>query len=548
MKIIKGILFVLFLTLWLPCLAFAERVVLKNGESFDGTILERNDEYIKIQTGGAPVYLSMDQIEKILDNDEIAKQFNRPVQTRPSTPVRAVEELQMPNIPTVDLQAGQALYEEARRELQVGNLKASAEKLYKAISMGVEDKQGLKTQLEFAMAAVKGVDAQKNALKEMADKMDPQTYNIVMRIGTIVAGIIGILILITIFKSFRKESDLSHFVKAKPMDLPMEGAGGYVFVKAGPNKRACAFLIDLMVISVPGLVAAFLGGSLITVLILLVYILLKDCFDGQSLGKRLVKIKVVDGNNEPAGPSLIVLRNLFWIVVCVLPLFHIYLAFGSVAILIFEVAGIFKDRQGQRFGDKISSTRVADLKPRSADWKFFFISLLVVALTLAIYRGSAIVLLEILKKSGYAVGMKEYKDPQNRFSFNVPSGFLIDPNYAQGNALVFNGLDGKRLFSVFIVERNEAQVLDEDQLDMVAASFLALKLKTEVRDVLTRTSLARTKIAGHHATIFTYQADTGKVVSVCLLQDKQFFEISFLFKEGDIDQNLVAAVLTNFRI
>lgn len=55
--------FVLCLGLIVVCgNAFAETIKLKSGEVYEGTVVDRNDSYVTLETGGAPMYLPVDQI------------------------------------------------------------------------------------------------------------------------------------------------------------------------------------------------------------------------------------------------------------------------------------------------------------------------------------------------------------------------------------------------------------------------------------------------------------------------------------------------------
>ncbi len=64
---IKKFTIVFFLIIVLSPSVFAEKVVLKSGQIYEGTILDRNDRYVTLQTGGAPVYLPLDQIDSMDD-------------------------------------------------------------------------------------------------------------------------------------------------------------------------------------------------------------------------------------------------------------------------------------------------------------------------------------------------------------------------------------------------------------------------------------------------------------------------------------------------
>ena len=64
---------------------------------------------------------------------------------------------------------------------------------------------------------------------------------------------------------------------------------------------------------------------------------------------------------------------------------------------------------------------------------------------------------------------------------------------------------------------------------------------------MANTSISQTTVSGKQAALFIYQSDSGKNVSVCLLNGQLFYEIGFHFKEGEIDQGLLNEFLMDFR-
>lgn len=142
---------------------------------------------------------------------------------------------------------------------------------------------------------------------------------------------------------------------------------------AGPVPRLLALWIDLAVVMVAGmvlqkataLVSAFnrdAGEGLQTVLyfvVTLLYSILAEwLWQGQTVGKRLVGIRVMDRDGLPMHVSQIVVRNLLR-PVDMLPAF--YLAGGLVAL---------GTRYGQRIGDLAANTvvvRARQLEP--PDWE-----------------------------------------------------------------------------------------------------------------------------------------------------------------------------------
>ncbi|MBM3248472.1 MAG: hypothetical protein FJZ10_03495 [Candidatus Omnitrophica bacterium] len=62
----KKIFIAVFLLILMSSFAFAETIILKSGQKHEGKIVERTDEYIKIDIGvGMPVTYFLDEIEKI---------------------------------------------------------------------------------------------------------------------------------------------------------------------------------------------------------------------------------------------------------------------------------------------------------------------------------------------------------------------------------------------------------------------------------------------------------------------------------------------------
>ena len=84
--------------------------------------------------------------------------------------------------------------------------------------------------------------------------------------------------------------------------------------------------------------------------------LLRDTFDGRSLGKLATGLKVIDVKERPLKISQAIIRNIF-IVLPILPLVEYFV--------------MLKNQQGRRIGDKAAKTLVIDLKPHIKDTVFF---------------------------------------------------------------------------------------------------------------------------------------------------------------------------------
>jgi uncharacterized RDD family membrane protein YckC/DNA-binding transcriptional ArsR family regulator len=154
---------------------------------------------------------------------------------------------------------------------------------------------------------------------------------------------------IVLIKDLETWSTQAHIAR-KPFIRPLASA----------DKRVIAFLIDLAIAFVlflvlPNVMGTFtlqftlLNISIIFFLILFwVYLTLLEGFSGQTLGKLLVRIKVLLTSGEDASYDHAAVRN-----------------FGKVFLLPFDLAfGLrLKDERFIRFFDKFAGTTVIDLEP-----------------------------------------------------------------------------------------------------------------------------------------------------------------------------------------
>lgn len=154
------------------------------------------------------------------------------------------------------------------------------------------------------------------------------------------------------------------------------------FLKAGPNKRVFAFLIDNGIASTAGILAMIaMNSTLANWLSWIFLILIKDClFNGQSIGKCAAGITIIDDNDNPPVFYKAILRNITLII----PL-----------VPLVEFAVMFYNAKGKRLGDSLAGTRVHDLKPWIKDVKFIWLTLLTVIILSAIQLS---LLVHIVKK------------------------------------------------------------------------------------------------------------------------------------------------------
>jgi len=121
-------------------------------------------------------------------------------------------------------------------------------------------------------------------------------------------------------------------------------------------KRIFAKIIDAIIFFLCGGLFGFIGiilGGL--------YILLSDTGYGFSIGKKLFGLKVVMTDGKEPSLKASVLRNapvLIPLLSIYIPFLGILLAFFTISFIILEIYLIWKEPDGQRFGDLIASTRV----------------------------------------------------------------------------------------------------------------------------------------------------------------------------------------------
>ena len=141
--------------------------------------------------------------------------------------------------------------------------------------------------------------------------------------------------------------------------------------KPGPNKRVFAFLIDSLIASGIGLFLSF-AGIKIEWLVWIAYIVLRDCYNGKSIGKFCVNLQVINEEGKPANFVQSVTRNILMAI----PVFPII-----------EYFVMMNDGLGRRIGDKLAKTQVNDLESEDKESLYLMLSIalaIIVALILTI--------------------------------------------------------------------------------------------------------------------------------------------------------------------
>lgn len=130
---------------------------------------------------------------------------------------------------------------------------------------------------------------------------------------------------------------------------------------AGIGDRVGAFIIDLVILGIYlvfslQIIDDYTSGSTWIVIafavlpVSLYHLLMEVLFEGQSLGKKAVDIKVIQTNGRPARLSSYLLRWIF-------RLFEITMTSGTVAFFTILING-----RGQRLGDLAAGTTVVKTK------------------------------------------------------------------------------------------------------------------------------------------------------------------------------------------
>ena len=117
------------------------------------------------------------------------------------------------------------------------------------------------------------------------------------------------------------------------------------------RQRILAWLLDWLIVFGVSLLVGGLAWGLGAA-----YILLRDgLFEGQSVGKRILGLRVVrDPGEKPVGFAESALRNVLWI----LPVVNVVMGLTGLHYLV-------HDPSGRHWGDRLANTRVVAAKSAS---------------------------------------------------------------------------------------------------------------------------------------------------------------------------------------
>jgi len=121
------------------------------------------------------------------------------------------------------------------------------------------------------------------------------------------------------------------------------------YAKADVSRRLSAAIIDGLIVISLGLLY-WTEGSLLAAAAGAAYVLLRDCVNGQSIGKFLLGLVVISlETGRPSSFAGSLRRNLLFL-----------LPGANVLAIFLEGLTIVRDRQGQRLGDTLAQTQVVE--------------------------------------------------------------------------------------------------------------------------------------------------------------------------------------------
>ena len=135
---------------------------------------------------------------------------------------------------------------------------------------------------------------------------------------------------------------------------------------------------DLMPRFLAALIDGLLSGLVSTIIPVIgaiastVYMLTKDgLFEGQSIGKKVMKLQVVTIEGQKADYGTSVRRNIIFAIptfIMIIPILGWIVApFVALAVMLIEVIKVTTDPQGRRLGDNWANTQVVKFEEKSTE-------------------------------------------------------------------------------------------------------------------------------------------------------------------------------------
>lgn len=292
-------------------------------------------------------------------------------------------------------------------------------------------------------------------------------YKIFLLIALIFA-VLGVIVLLIPSKK-KKRDALKDAIEEEESILRMVS-----FVKAGILRRVCAGMIDLILLSVISWAVQIMTTFDIFAIVLAGLFLLKEGVGGESIGKSLMGLRVIDEHGYHAIFFQGFIRNFM----LSFPIIIFYMIFwgddfrlnmvGRIALLAvciwFLIEGVmilFSKKEGRRIGDRMAGTYVHDLHRSWVRWPF---GILVVLLFSGFLVGSAVLNVTFHKAFVYRLNPMRYYNIERDFSFKIPKGWKMSSEGDGG--IVFEHLENEG--TMVLVVNQEAK---DYALSMCATAF-----------------------------------------------------------------------------
>lgn len=172
----------------------------------------------------------------------------------------------------------------------------------------------------------------------------------------------------------------------------------------GPNKRVCAYFIDICLVGLLGTVVSQVAGASVGSLLTGLLILFRDVLmPGGSPGKRLCGMQLVSADADSLDSAVTAkqsaIRNAIFALPHLagslsgfIPLLVLLQRHGGFLAYVIEYTFVRMRPDGRRLGDQWAGTQLLDLRPAQRDGVYLLYSLLVLAVALGLRMGLALVM------------------------------------------------------------------------------------------------------------------------------------------------------------
>lgn len=243
-----------------------------------------------------------------------------------------------------------------------------------------------------------------------------------------VCGLLGIVVLLIPSKAKPEKDALDQAVEQEEAALRL-----VTFVKAPLARRGCAFFIDLIIISVFSWAVQIISSADLFTPVFLIIFLCREGFGGESIGKSLMGLRVIDEHGRRAIFFQGFIRNF----ILVMPLIVFYALFwgqgfvlntiGRTAFLVVyaffmmeSLVVMLSKKEGRRLGDRMAGTYVHDLNPGWVRWPFVVLGTLLMA---GFFVGNIVLNRTFNKAFLYRLNPLAYYNAEDQIYLAVPRGW-----------------------------------------------------------------------------------------------------------------------------